>query len=246
MSNSKPLKILRDHDKLYLSEDRKLKPKEYFKFIATHADAHIKSLDQPRLLDIGCATGDFLYFLDSVYPQANLTGVEVSEELLERARTEVPNCEFKVGDVCDSDTLPATLFDAVFVVGVHSIFDDLDPWLSNVLSLVDRDRDGKLYVFGMFNPYDVDVLVKVRPSNSEKDGPWQPGWNCFSMASVGSFLEQQGVRDYRFHDFTIGIDVPKNPDDPLRSWSFKYEDGSRGIINGSRMLHDFKLLEVSV
>lgn len=239
------IEIVRDHDKLYLSEDRKNQPKEYFKFIVSIAKEHLDKYTDLNVLDIGCATGDFLYYLKSLYPFANLTGMDVMPELLQRAKLEVRGCDFILGNICDAAHLPTNKYDAVFMNGVHSIFDDIDSWLNNSMSLVNKANNGKLFIFGIFNPYNIDVLVKVRNSDHYPDGSWQPGWNCFSIETIKQYLEKSGVKSYCFHQFEISIDIPKNAADPLRSWTFVYNNGKRGIMNGSMLVHNFMLLEIS-
>lgn len=234
--------IIRDHDKFYLNEDRKRQPKEYFKFIAGVVAPHLSALAQPRVLDIGCATGDFLYYIGSLYPEASLTGMDVMPALLDRAATEVPGAHFTQGNIMDHATLPQERYQAVFMNGVHSIFDELRPWLTNLVNLIDQEAGGRGYVFGIFNPEPFDVLVKARPAGEEQ-GPWQAGWNCFSTASVSKILTELGA-NHTFHPWTIGIDVPRHPEDPLRSWTFHHQDGTRGIINATQILHHFYLLEI--
>jgi len=236
--------VIRDHDKLYLSEDRKNQPKEYFKFIVSKTDEHFKKYSHPKILDIGCATGDFLFYLCSLYPEASFMGMDVMEELLERAKTEVSGSEFVKSNICDLKTLPRQKYDAVFMNGVHSIFDDIDSWLGNAISLV--GNNGKLFIFGIFNPENVDVLVKARYSNQDHDAPWQSGWNCFSIKTFENYLEKKNIKSHCFHDFNISIDIPRHESDPFRSWTFLYDDNSRGIINGTMILHKFMLLEISI
>jgi SAM-dependent methyltransferase len=236
--------IIRDHDEFYLKEDRKDKPKEYFKFISSVTAPHLDALASPRILDIGCATGDFLYYMAGLYPKANLHGIDVMPQLLQRAASELPHATLSEGNICDAATLPRQQFDAVFMNGVHSIFDDVKPWLENFVQLIDGSANGRGYIFGIFNPEPFDVRVKARSADDPQDGPWQAGWNCFSTKTFSNILEALGVHSHRFHPWTIGIDVPRHEDDPLRSWSFQYLDGSRGIINGTQVMHHFMLLEI--
>jgi SAM-dependent methyltransferase len=231
------MKTIRDHDKFYLQEDRKLQPKEYFKFIMKRASLHLSRYSNCRVVEVGCATGDLAHYIKSLHPTVNHTGVDVMEPLLERARKEVPGCHFIQGDICDPKILALGRFDAVFMVGVHMIFDSLSPWLDNLIQLADLEKGARIFLFGMFNPEDVDVLTKVRYADLSNDHPWQAGWNCISIKSVTRYAKKLGITSVNFEEFKINMDLPRHPDDPLRSWTFRYEDGSRGIINGSGMLH---------
>lgn len=233
------MEVARTHDSLYLNENRKLVPKEYFKFIAQESSGYMNKLERPNIIDIGCATGDFLWYLSQVYPNAQLTGMDVMSALLERAVKEVPAAKFIQGNVETGAGLPGTKFDAVFMLGVHSIFDDVAPVLNNTISMA--RKDGRVYIFGLFNPLDVDVLLKARYSGNS--GPWEAGWNLFSKRTVGNYLQAKGY-NYTFQDWKINVDLPMNTDDYFRSWTFKLDDGTRTIVNGMQLLHHFSLLTI--
>lgn len=92
-------KTVRTHDKLYLKEDRKHNPKEYFKFIINSSKEYIDKIEKPIVLDIGCATGDFIYFFDLIYPNSKKYGIDIMEELLDKAKEEVKDVTFLQGDI---------------------------------------------------------------------------------------------------------------------------------------------------
>jgi len=232
---------IRTHDSLYLKENRKQTPKEYFKFIVKEAAPFIENIDKPSILDVGCATGDFLWYLSGLYPSVKFTGLDVMPELIERAKKEVPTANFILGNINTAEGLPSGKFDAVFMLGVHSIFDDFEPCFNNFLKLI-KDG-GRGYIFGIFNPSDLDVLVKARRSGD--NGAWEAGWNLFSKRTVSKFLEDRSYA-HTFKDWAIAIDLPPNPQDHLRSWTFRLADGSRMIVNGMQLLHYFSLLEIGV
>ena len=127
--------VRRTYDRLYLKEDRKNKPKESFKFIYRVSHPFLRRMKQPLILDVGCATGDFLYFMSNKYPEALLRGVDIMPELLEVARREVSQAVFSEGDIVTGKGFPEIKFDAVFMNGVNSIFDECEPWLKNVLKI---------------------------------------------------------------------------------------------------------------
>ena len=141
---------IREHDKLYLNENRKTNPKEYFKFIGNFFEKYVNSIKNPTILDIGCATGDFLYYLSTCFPKAELYGADVDLDLLERTKREVSLVKrtFQI-DISDLKT-DIGKYDAVFMSGVHSIYDELN-WINSIKSLL-KDENSRGYIFGIFNP----------------------------------------------------------------------------------------------
>ncbi len=70
------MKIERTYDMFYLQEAYKQTPKEQYKFIENEmaTDLRLKKKDAFSLLDIGCETGSFLYYMRNKYPNAELGG----------------------------------------------------------------------------------------------------------------------------------------------------------------------------
>lgn len=228
---------IREFDKMYLKENRKYNPKEYFKFIVGYVSGYINTIKTPSILDIGCATGDFLYYVSTLYSEAELSGLDAMEELLEHAKKEVSGAKFYLGDIFNNLNLPERQFDLVFMSGVNDIYDTFEPWINNILKLT----SGRAYVFGIFNPEDVDVLVKTRHSGDSTS--FKPGWNLFSKKSISIYLDSLNI-EHKFINWDINIDIEKNINEPLRSWTFKDNDGKRLIINGTQLIHRFYLLEI--
>lgn len=238
------MKTHRTHDKLYLSEDYKTEPKEYFKTIESliKNDLHLGEDSEFDLIDIGCETGSFLYYIRRCYKNANLYGVDVMDALLDSLRNDMRiEAHVFLGNIDTGEGLPTTKFDVVTMLGVMSIFDDFKNAISNCVSLL--KEDGYAYIFGIFNPEDIDALIKVRRSDSPKGEGWESGWNLFSIKSISTYLEGMKLR-FDFIPFQIGIDIKKHGDDPLRSWTIKGRDDERLIINGIQLVHRFYILRI--
>ncbi|MBT5469731.1 MAG: class I SAM-dependent methyltransferase [Nitrospina sp.] len=231
------MEAVRTHDKLYLKENRKLSPKESFKFIYSHSKKFIQGIENPRILDIGCATGDFLYYLSTKFPNAKLMGMDLMPDLIEVARKEVPKCEFILGNIQEDSQFQAEKFDAIFMVGVHPIFDECQPWIKNIISQLLK-KNGQAFIFGPFNSDNVDIIVRAR--RSEDMGPWELGWNTFSIKTMSNFLNELNM-NFKFYNFSIGIDIEKQ-NDPLRAWTVKLESGERLQVNGAGLVRNQGLL----
>ncbi|MGW6412486.1 class I SAM-dependent methyltransferase [Streptomyces vinaceus] len=231
----------RSLDLRYLERPPADHQRPYFPFVADHLQG---VLDRPgaSVLDIGCANGAFLHHLADRYPKARLSGVDALPVLVEHAARHVPRADFAVGDVGRARTLPGRQFSAVTLLTLHSHFDSLDPWLDHVLDLV--EPGGRALLFGTFNPFPVDVLVRLRQADGEGDGSWLPGWNVHSRAAFADRLAARGLR-HRFHEYEPPTSVPQAPHDPLSTRRATL-DGAPVLTNGAGVLLPFALLEISV
>ncbi len=233
----------RTHDHLYLTAERYDEPKEMFKWIAAHADARGALGDQKTVVDFGCAAGEFLYYLSRAHVGPDYLGIDVLDVLIEKARSRSPSVSWRSGSVTEPDLLAANAIDTAFLSGVLSIFDDYRPALGNLISWT--RPAGHIFVFGAFNPHPVDVWVKYRSVEEHDDSHREPGWNIFSRQSISAYLDGiEKVEDHAFHPFELPIDLEPHPSDPVRSWTFKDEQGTRLSTNGLSLLLKLELLEI--
>lgn len=235
----------RTHDALYLNEDYKSNPKEYFKLTKEEIknDFGMSALTNDiSLLDIGCETGSFLHYLRSEFPNINLSGMDVMKDLLEKVNDGIKNNDSLINTICadisDIKTLPEEKFNIITMLGVLSIFDDYKSILDNVISML--KNNGRLYLFSIFNPEEWDVLVKCRKANHE--GAWESGWNCFSLKSIEHYCEENGLETCII-PFNIPFPIARHEDDSLRSWTEELKEGYM-IINGTQIRHNFYLIKI--
>jgi len=226
------------YDLFYLKENGKVNVKESFKFIMSEAKETFSKFNKPVVGDVGCAVGDLLSYIGTLYPDAELNGLDVQPELLAKAKQDIPSLKTHLFDITKGDKSLGKKFDALFMCGVHGAFEDPKDWVPNFISLLKDTGTG--FVYGNFNPDPIDVIMKVRPSGST--GGYISNWNMVSQQTMKTLLNELGyMAEFKF--FQINIDIPKREEDTLRSWTFKYEDGSRGTINGTQLLHQNFLLK---
>ena len=213
---------------IYLHEDRYNKPKEMFK----HIDSLVatKKVDSStQWLDVGCATGEFLFYLEKTHPIVSCTGIDISEPMIEKARQNIPNREFICGDIFD---LPSSLnqqYDIVTCTGVLQIFDELEMPIKNLVEAV--RPGGLLIITGIFNTHDVDVRMRHRRNG--RHGIWESGWNLYSTNTFESYLDNiHHVAKYDWHDFRMPFKLVEGPD-PMRTWTIQTEDDPHQLVNGA-------------
>jgi SAM-dependent methyltransferase len=223
-----------DHNRFYLDEDRLVQPREFFKLLVRLAESQLST--GSTVLDVGCATGEFLYYLQSLYPTLSLAGIDVSAQFITKAMEAVPNARFSVGDIYTGDQLPTERFDVVFMSGVHYLLPDYERWLRNLLSVT----KGTAYVFGIFNPEDLDVYATVRRSGEKTSSA---PWNLISEKSIDIFLDSLNV-PHRFVRWALPIENPRVHLDPIRSWTIETKDCDFLVINGTQMVHRLAALQI--
>ncbi len=205
----------------------KAEPKFMFVWLCEQLEA--LGIRPERLLDVGCAAGDFLQYAQNRYPGARCEGVEYDAELVELARQRDGHCVVHQGDANRMSALPDNAFDAVFLTGVHSIFDDFRPSFSECVRVA--KNGGVVLITGLFNDYPLDARIQWRYAE-QFEAPWHPGYNLFSKQSVGAFLnELVSVKRYSFEKFSLPFDLQPQTD-PVRSWTETGADGQRTLRNG--------------
>lgn len=238
------MEVKRTHDKFYLGEDYKNNPKEYYKLVVNEmkTDYGFDSNSNFSLLDIGCETGSFLAHVRRTFCNSTLAGMDVMKELLEKVNDGIDGEKITaiLGDISSSEILSNTKkYDVVTMLGVLSIFDDYVSVLDNVLSFI-NDK-GTVYLFGLFNPCNLDVMIKSKFSDRECD--WESGWNYISKLSIENYCEQRDLF-CDFVPFELGIDIPKHEEDPLRSWTINGDNDTKIIVNGLQLVHHFYLVKI--
>ena len=242
------MKVERTHDLFYLKENYKNNPKEYFKVLGNliGTEINLRGGGQTcNLLDVGCETGSFLHYIKSIIPQMSFSGMDILPELLNEVNQDNEiNINTICADITNEESIPSDCwerFDFITMLGVLSIFDNFEPAINNALRML-KD-DGVLWIFGIFNPENLDVLIKSKYSDRKTDH-WESGWNLFSLHSIELYCNKNNLR-YEILPFEINIDIEKREDDPLRSWTIMMKDEKRLIVNGLQLVHNFYFIKIS-
>lgn len=191
-----------------------------------------------RVLDIGCASGNFIQALGTVYPYAHYTGIDASEELIQIAREKLvnPNVTLLVEDAVSYQ--PSAHFDIIIASGILSVFEDFEPVLDKWLSWL--RKSGRLYVFGRFNSRNIDTIIRFR--NNFTGGDWEGGLTSYSVHTVTKYLEKQGFK-YIFKRFYLDLELSEQ-EDPIRTYTIRCADGSMLIVNGANTIAEHYFMTI--
>ena len=218
---------------IYLEENRYDKVKEQFKQIADILKLDkVKRSREFSMIDIGGATGEFLYYIRTLQPDMTLLVAEYSSDLVDAGNINLlkHKIPFIKADANNLESVQSDSFDYVTTIGVTSIFDDFRPSFSEMIRIA---RNNAVCLNSMMvNEYGVDVIIKyINPSTGKPES----GWNKFSLKSIEEFLRNHPmVSGYRFEKHIMPFDLPQR-DDLMRSWTKINECGERILWNGLNM-----------
>ncbi|MGE5417652.1 MAG: class I SAM-dependent methyltransferase [Acidobacteriota bacterium] len=218
------------------SSYEKYKSYDRFRFVLDVLSRRIN--DGNTFLDVGCAKGEFIYFLKEIYPNVKYTGLEISEQLLDMARLEpqLSGVEFLQGDARGFSL--ERKFDHALMSGVLSIFDDFERPLFNMVNHIKSGGWG--YVFGNFNADDIDVIIRYR-NNYIGSSEWESGLNLFSLSTIGKALKPIAC-EINIHKFNLSVDLPKEAN-PIKSFTMNTIEKGKIVLNGANIITDFYLIE---
>jgi ubiquinone/menaquinone biosynthesis C-methylase UbiE len=208
---------------------------ERFKFIKDILRKKLKN--GKSFLDIGCAKGEFIWYLKDFFPGTRFTGIDISGKLISLARKEpkLKDATFMRGSALNFDLKKK--FDFVLMNGVLSIFDDFPRPLRRMMKHLKRGGWG--YIFGCFTKSDIDVLVRYR-NNFLGSRKWESGLNMFSLKTIEKALRPFSERT-KFYRFDLPIDLARKKN-PVRSYTVNTGKG-RIILNGANILNQLYLVE---
>ena len=228
---------MRLHDKIYLKSNLYKKPKESVKFLQKILNKRLSSKKNYKVIDIGCANGELLYFLKKYNKNFNLTGLDIRQDLLNKAKNNLPQDIILKKVDFNSKIKFFEKFDIIICSGVIGIFDDLKVFFNNINKI--KKKNTKFYFFGAYNDYPYDIKTKYVDINMKKK-ILQSGWNLWSIKTLKKYF---GRKKFKTHYFNMSFDFKKNKNDLIRSWTIKIGN-KRHSTNGLMLLLNQKWLEV--
>jgi len=204
--------------------------KEYYETVY----AELMKIGAKSVADIGCASGDFLYFLGDMVERK--VGVDKSEELISLAKSRVIDSEFKALDIFDF-LKENEKFDAVCMMGTLHTFMEYRQLLRD---LVKSTSPKILIIQSVFNIYPIDVRIMHSDANSP-EAEFQCAQCLFSIEKLILFLEEMGAcvsaKKYQMQGTLL-----KDQSNPLRVYHIDI-DGEKYLTNGtSTILREFIIL----
>ncbi len=196
-----------------------------------------QTVSDGSVLELGSASGKMLPFLAKIFPDRQITGLEISRQLHNLAVEDTKSYN-NVHHICEDlkKFTPSESYAAIVAEGVHSIFDDPEQEILKWMSWL--KPGGVAVIFGMFSKANFDFRFYYK--NLENDQGWEAGLNGVSIKTLSTLLDQEAC-SYTFEPFKLDFELEKT-ENPIRSYT---EDigGIRSLIVGDALItHMYHLI----
>jgi trans-aconitate 2-methyltransferase len=169
-----------------------------------------------RIVDLGCGAGNVTAVLKQRFPGAEVTGVDGSAPMLERARTAAPDCRFVQADIgaWHTDTTPDLIYSnaALHWIGGHDV---LFPRLMSLLA-----PNG---VLAVQMPAMHDAPFRRLQLQVAATGPWAPTLRGHASAgdilSAGEYWDLLKPHAATLHIWETTYLHPLSGEDPIVEWA---------------------------
>ena len=197
-------------------------------------------------MDISKGKPKTYYGTSILVKKANFYGSDVHPELIKVARQDpdLKDVKFSVSNIIyPPKKNHLKKFDIVLFIAVHSIWDEIDIWFSNLKKYA--KKGSSIYIFGLFNPNPIDTFVKIKKSN-KKSKNLEPGWNLISINTYKRYFKLKKIKKYKFYPWEINKKLPKNKNDLMRSYTQKMSNNKFQLTSGIGLIHTLRLLEIKL
>ena len=241
MQSGKLKMSLNNQIEAYTDPSRPVKYMEEFLIRKIEPFFTLKSCQsQMKVLDIGCGDGLLSKMLAKNNPEHVFEASDISEKLISiaQSRSITANLKYKVNDCRNCEPAYA---DIIIASGVLSIFQDwedvLEKWLNSLKS------NGNLFIFGGFNPEDIDLRVSFR--NNYNNSDWQGGLSAIAIPTLEKYIfRRKHLNITNLGEFIPPAPLPKSKN-PIRGYTVDEVNGRRFVVNGALQIRRFFLFCIS-
>jgi ubiquinone/menaquinone biosynthesis C-methylase UbiE len=197
------------------------------------------------LIDLGTASGDFLFFLESFRKNQNnlYYGVEKEKYLINLSKQKKKDkIIFIQTDFTKKNFNLDKKFDYVTCLGVINYFDDVRYLFKKMFKLC--KKKGHIFIYDIFNDDPINLRLKVNYT-LEKNNKWYSQFNCFSEKYIQELCKKINPNSkVLFHKMNFkGINIKKNKYPLLTSYTKKI-DKKKVFISPYNQILPFKILEI--
>ena len=226
----------------YTKNNRYDAPKEIFKGILSKLKKIKGENKDFSAVDIGCANGEFLYFLKQSYTNSKLNGYDATESFINSGKSfkGLNGVNLQTKNLFD---IKNEQYDVTFCLGTFQIFHDIEKPLSKLLEIT--KKGGLIFIESLFNKHDIDVRLEFSDNTKEEmQGVWRSDFNQHSYYAIDKFLKDK-VKSFEFDELPMETEISYDSKTPSTfAFTFKNKKGKNIITNGLNLILNSTLLTI--
>ena len=205
--------------------------KEHEKELGKIIIRNYKNKKNINIIDLGCADGKFLEFLDTKLNLNKIVGIDFDKKLINQAKKK--NFNGKSEFICvDYKKFGKKLknFDIIIASGFYNVFSDPIKYLNKSLKYL--NKKGNIFIFQRLNSYPIDTLYFTRTPGQNN---WKEERILYYYKYFLKFLPKNKIK--KTQKWNINIDIKKK-NNPYSTFVIKTKDNKRYQLSNSNIVNE--------
>ena len=192
---------------------------------------NINSTEKLNILDVGCSTGNLLYFLKEEFRNSTLKGCDLNIESIESCKKDdqLSGINFSVKDILNLQI--ESEYD-VLIANAVAVYFSWEEYLTSLKSVYRALKPNGVYIaFEWIHPFDVQDIKIVETSKKNPNGLT---FNFRPEKKVKKFATLAGFKDITFTPFSISKELPcQGYSEDIFTYTRKEDDGNFMSFRGA-------------
>jgi ubiquinone/menaquinone biosynthesis C-methylase UbiE len=207
---------------------------------------HLKLLsakDSKNILDIGCGEGANISYLARKFPNSAFTGIDLNKTLVEKGnailkKLKFTNCKLEKGDLYDLDTKYQGNIDGIISLQTLSWLPSYQQPIEEMVKL----KPDWIAMSSLFYDGFIESEIKVRDYSGLNKKHTEVFYNVYSLKLVEDLFRKKGYKKFKYIPFEIDIDIKRNKNGRMGTYTVKTAEGARLQISGPLLMNRYFIM----
>jgi 2-polyprenyl-3-methyl-5-hydroxy-6-metoxy-1,4-benzoquinol methylase len=205
--------------------------KEHEKALGKIIIKNYKKKKMINIIDLGCADGKFLRFLDTKLNFDKIIGIDFDKKLVNEAKKIKFNGNSNF--ICENFVKfnqNLKNFDIIIASGFYNLFSDPIKYLNKSLKYL--SKEGNIFIFQRVNLYPIDTRYFIRTPGTKK---WSSERILYHYKYFLKYLPKNKVKKAK--KWNINIDIKKT-NNPFSTYVIKTKKNQRYQLSNSNIVNE--------
>lgn len=192
------------------------------------------------VLDMACGAGANTLYMANRHSEIQFVGMDIGKEYIDYGNTMImkhskhKNCELHEEDWFNIDSKWINVFDGIVCFQTLFMLPDYQAALKKLIDL----HPNWIAVSSLFYEGEIEYINKFRdyyrPSGDKNYTDYY--YNYHSMVRYREYMEEMGYCKFEYIPYEIDIDLPKNDNMDIGTYTIMTKEGRRMQISGGLMM----------